>query len=111
MQSQAQRLISLFRTIVLAGVTAFLITSAALPMPAQTSVPPMAVQAARLPEFASRLAQPAGRPAARPNPAAARQASRSGPGQGNDLYDNGPINGNADAWDINFGFIAFLVVC
>ena len=56
MQSQAQLLISLFRTIVLAGVTALLIMSAALPMPAQNSVPPTAVQAARMPQFASRLA-------------------------------------------------------
>ena len=58
MQSQARRLISLFRTIVLAAVTAFLIMSAALPMRAQNSVPPTAVQAARMPEFASRLAHP-----------------------------------------------------
>ena len=65
MQSQAQRLISLFRTIVLAGVTALLITSAALPMPAQNSVPPTAVEAARMPEFSSRLAHPAARPASR----------------------------------------------
>jgi len=105
MPSQAQRLISLFRTIVLAGVTAFLITSAALPMPAQNSVPPTAVQAARMPEFASRLAHPSPQPASRPNPTPERQKSRSGPPQGNDIYDNGPINGNTDAWTINFGFI------
>ncbi len=104
MQSQAQPLISLFRTIVLAGVTALLITSAALPMAAQDSVPPTAVQAARMPQFASRLAHPAGRPASPPKPALARQGSRN-PGQGNDIYDNGPINGNTDAWTINFGFI------
>jgi uncharacterized repeat protein (TIGR03803 family) len=35
----------------------------------------------------------------------ARQGSRRVPGQSNDIYDNGPINGNADAWDINFGFV------
>ena len=81
MASQAQRLISLFRTIVLAGVTALLITSAALPMPAQNSVPPTAVQAARMPQFASRLAHPAPQPASRPKPALARQGSRSGPPQ------------------------------
>ena len=39
MQSQAQRLIPLFRTIVLSGVTAVLIPSAVLPMSAQNSVP------------------------------------------------------------------------
>ncbi len=101
MPSQAQRLISLFRTIVLAGVTALLITSAALPMPAQNSVPPTAVQAARTPEFASRLAHPVRGPASQPNPALARQGSHSGPPQGNDIYDNGPINGTTDAWTIS----------
>ncbi|MFZ0314291.1 MAG: hypothetical protein WAL85_16410, partial [Candidatus Korobacteraceae bacterium] len=106
MPSQAQRLISLFRTIVLAGVTAFLITWAALPMAAQNSVPPTAVQAARMPEFAKRLAHPAPRPASRPKPSTARPGSRRSPGGGgNNLYDNGPIDGNTDAWTINFGFI------
>ena len=105
MQSQAQRLISLFRTIVLAGVTAILITSAALPMPAQNSVPPTAVQAVRMPEFARRLAHPARQPASRPNLALARHGSRSRPPQGGPIYDNGPINGNTDAWTINFGFV------
>ncbi len=104
MQSHAQRLISPFRTIVLAGVAALLITSAALPMPAQTSVPATAVQAARTPEFASRLAHPVSRPASRPNPALARQGSRSGPPEG-PIYDNGPINGNSYAWAIDFGFV------
>jgi hypothetical protein len=28
-----------------------------------------------------------------------------GPLDSNDIYDNGPINGNTDAWTINFGFI------
>jgi len=105
MQSQSQRLISLFRTVVLAAVAAFLIASAALPMPAQNSVPPSALQAARSPEFAKRLAHPDRRPSSRPNPAPARQGSRSGPGQGNDAYENGPINGTTDAWTINFGFV------
>ena len=59
MPSQVQGLISLFRPIVLLGVTAFLITSAVLPMAAQNSIPPTAVQAARMPQFASRLAHPA----------------------------------------------------
>ena len=104
MQSQAQSLISRFRIIVLAGVTAFLITSAALPVPAQNSVPPTAVQAARMPEFASRLAHPARRAAPRPNPTLARPGSRRGLPQDGVLYDNGPYNGTTDAWTINFGF-------
>ncbi|MFZ0796105.1 MAG: hypothetical protein WAM65_20240, partial [Candidatus Korobacteraceae bacterium] len=87
MASQAQRLISLFRTIVLAGVAALLITSAALPMAAQNSVPPTAVQAARMPQFAKRLAHPSPQPAS-PKPATARQGFRRTPGGGgNDIYD------------------------
>ena len=94
MQSQAQRHISPFRTIVLAAVTALLITSAALPMRAQNSVPATAVQAARMPEFASRLA----------HPATPRMPRRHLP-QGNGVaYDNGPVNGQVDAWTLNFGF-------
>ena len=101
MPSQAQPLTSIVRVIVLAGVTALLIMSAAFPMSAQNTVPPTAVQAARMPQFAKRLAHPA----STPNPAPAHQASRTRPPQGNDLYDNGPINGNVDAWTINFGFV------
>jgi len=105
MPSQEQSSTSLFRTIVLAGITALLITSAALPIAAQNSVPATAMQAARSPEFARRLAHPAPHPATRPKPALARQGSRSGPGGGNDVYENGPINGTTDAWTINFGFV------
>jgi len=70
MQSQAQRLISLFRPIVSAGVTAFLITSAALPAPAQNAVPPTARQAATMPPVrreagARRIADISSRPTAR----------------------------------------------
>ncbi|MGC2109863.1 MAG: hypothetical protein WA655_10125, partial [Candidatus Korobacteraceae bacterium] len=93
MQSQAQRLTSLFRTIVLAAVTAFLITSAAFPAFAQNSVPATAVQAARMPQFAARLA----------HPATPRMPRRHSP-QGNNAYDNGPVNGQVTAWTINFGF-------
>ncbi len=105
MPGHAQRLISLFRTIVLAGVTASLIGAAALPLPAQNSVPATAVQAARTPQFASRLAHPAHPAALRPNPLA-RQASRNDPPQGGPAYDNGPINGTTDAWTINSGLVA-----
>ena len=100
MPSQAQPLTSIVRVIVLAAVTALLITSAALPMSAQNTVPPTAVQAARMPQFAKRLAHPA----STPNPAPAHQASRTRPPQGSVIYENGPINGNTDAWNINYGF-------
>ena len=101
MQSQAQRLISLSRAFVPAGITALLITSATLPMPAQNSVPATAVQAARMPQFASRLALPG----VRPNPALARPRPRGGAPLDGIIYDNGPINGNTNAWTINFGFV------
>jgi uncharacterized repeat protein (TIGR03803 family) len=57
-----------------------------------------------MPQFARRLAPPAHQPASRTNPAPVRQGSRSGPPQG-PIYDNGPINGNVDAWTINFGYV------
>lgn len=103
MQRQVQ--FFMVRIIVLLGATALLITSAALPIAAQNSVSPSAVQAARTPRFAKRLAPPAARPALTPTTALARQVSRNRPPQGNEIYDNGPINGNVDAWTINFGFI------
>ena len=93
---------SLFRKIVPA---ALLIAPAALPMPAQTPVPSTAVQAARMPQFASRLAHAAGGPASRPNAGLARKASRSGPPQRETIYDNGPVNGTIDAWSISFGYV------
>jgi uncharacterized repeat protein (TIGR03803 family) len=98
----SQALISLFRTIVLAGAAALLITSAALPMPAQSSVSPTAVQAARTPQYGSRLARPSGGPASQPIPA--RPRSRNRQGQDGFVYSNGPINGTEYAWTINFGF-------
>jgi uncharacterized repeat protein (TIGR03803 family) len=55
-----------------------------------------------MPQFAKRLA--ASRQASRLNPAPAPQGSRSGPPQ-DPIYDNGPINGNTDAWVINFEFV------
>ena len=105
MPSKAQGLISRFRTIVPAGVTALLLTSAAPPLPAQDSVPATAVQAAKTPEFAPRLAGSVHRPASRPNPAPAGQESRSGQPQSGPIYNNGPINGTSDAWTINFGYV------
>jgi uncharacterized repeat protein (TIGR03803 family) len=101
----SQLRISPVHTVVLAAVTALLITSTALPMPAQNSVPPTAAQAARMPKYASRLGHPASRPATGLNSSLPRQGFRNGPPQGGTIYDNGPINGTTDAWSINFGFI------
>ncbi len=98
MQSRGQRLISLFRGFIPAAVITLLMTLVALPVAAQNSVPASAVQAAKLPQFARRLAHPA----STPNPAPAHQASRPGPPQSDVIYENGPINGNSYAWTINY---------
>ena len=89
----------------------------------QNAVPPSAIQAARMPQFASRLAH-----GAQPAPAASQNASRAAyprlpkasfkrpyrtgkpagrfsPLDDTTLYENGPINGTTDAWTINFGFV------
>jgi len=71
---------------------------------AQTSVPPTARQAATMPQFAARLAhnQPN---ASYKNPQHPRARARLfSPDQG-EIYDNGPVNGTTDGWDINFGFV------
>jgi len=78
---------------------------AMVPAWAQNSVPPTAVQAAKMPQFAARLAHPAKRLAPTNSSALARAKMHRGPLDSNDIYDNGPFNGNTDAWTINFGFI------
>jgi uncharacterized repeat protein (TIGR03803 family) len=97
---QTRALIS--RAIVLAAAT-LIIPSSTLPISAQNSVPASAVQAAKMPQYASRLARPASQAASRPTPA--RPGSRNAPEQGPIIYDNGPINGYTYAWTINFGFV------
>jgi len=101
MHSTGQLLNSSFRTIFLSGIAALLVALVITPVAAQNSVPPTAVQAARMPQFASRLAPP-DKPQATRKPATPNHPR---PLDNNDLYDNGPINGNTDAWTINFGFI------
>jgi hypothetical protein len=105
MHSQARLLSSLFRTVSFAVIAALVMMLAMVPAGAQNSVPPTAVQAARMPEFASRLAHPVKRPSPPISPALARAKMHRGPLDSNDIYDNGPTNGNTDAWTINFGFI------
>jgi len=105
MHSQARSLSFLFRTIPLAIIASSVMTVAMVPAWAQNSVPPTAVQAAKMPQFASRLAHPVKRPVPSVSPALARAKMLRGPLDSSDIYDNGPINGNTDAWTINFGFI------
>ncbi len=101
MPRQAQGPISVYGTMVLAGLTTLLIMSAAPPTSAQNSVPAAASQAERLPKFASRPALPSDRPALPPYVSSARQPSRvPGGGGGGIVYDNGPIDGNTYAWEI-----------
>jgi uncharacterized repeat protein (TIGR03803 family) len=98
---QPQALVSLFRNIVLAGIASISITFVELPLFAQNVVAPTAVQAANESRFASRLTPPANRPA----PRLKRQPkSPSGPDEFL-LYDNGPINGNTDAWAFSGGAV------
>jgi uncharacterized repeat protein (TIGR03803 family) len=78
---------------------------AELPVWGQNSVPPTAVQAAKMPEFASRLAHAAKHVPPPKSSAFAPAKGHFRPLQGNDIYDNGPINGTVDAWTINFGFV------
>jgi hypothetical protein len=105
MHSKAQSFNSQFRAISLVVIAALIMAVALLPAWAQNSVPPTAVQAAKMPEFASRLARAAKSQAASRSSVLARAKEYFRPLQANDIYDNGPINGTIDAWTINFGFI------
>ena len=98
---QPQALVSLFRNIVLAGIVSISIMFVELPLPAQNLVPPTAVEAAKVPQLAVRLAPPSNRPASRLH---RQPRSRSGPSEFL-LYENGPINGNTDAWAFSGGSI------
>jgi len=77
----------------------------AQPALGQNSVPPTAVQAAKMPQYAWRLAHPAKRVPPPKSQVFARAAKHLRPLDSSDIYDNGPIDGNTDAWTINFGFI------
>ena len=89
--------VSPFATVVLLGVTA-LLTCAALPMSAQNTVPATAVEAAKMPQYAKRLALPA-------HPASRHATAPAHHGASPPSYSNGPIDGNTSAWTINFGFV------
>ncbi len=105
MHCKGQAPTSIFRTIFLVAIVIFMIAAIAIPAFAQSSVPPTAVQAAKMPQYASRLAHPLKRVAPPKTSAMQPAKARRGPLDSSDIYDNGPINGNTDAWTINFGFI------
>lgn len=115
----AQSGLSVPLTALFFAFTFLLLTLAAQPAKGQSAVPPTATQAARMPQFAAKLAHPARaastqnvsrvpqttqQRASYKNPRDSR-ARRGWPLDNNDLYDNGPIDGNTDAWSINFGYI------
>ncbi len=86
----------------------FLIMTAT-PAQAQRVVPPTAAQSAKMPEFASKLAH--GLPGTQQPHVSRRSLSHPrdsnsprGPLDPNELYDNGPTDGEDYAWTINFGY-------
>jgi hypothetical protein len=105
MHRKVQFLSSPSRTIFLAVIVALTLVLAIVPASAQNSVPPTAVQAAKMPQYAWRLADPARRLPAPKSQVSARATKHSRPLDSSDIYDNGPINGNTDAWTINYAFI------
>ena len=105
MHSNGHSSTSVFRTIFVVAIAMLMMLVAATPMLAQSSVPPTAVQAAKLPRYASRLAHPVKRLTPPKSQVVGRPTKQGGPLDSGDIYDNGPINGNTDAWTINFGFV------
>ncbi len=71
---------------------------------AQNAVPPIAREAAAMPAFASRL-HPATTQATSKSPASARIQRRPASPRDPAFYENGPVNGTTDAWEINFGYV------
>ncbi len=93
---------SLLRAIFLTIVVASLIAAAVLPGWAQNAVPPTARQAVSMPAYAARLAHPA--QSHTPGNSPALLPIRRMSPQDAVIYENGPVNGNTDAWTINSGF-------
>jgi hypothetical protein len=72
---------------------------------AQNAIPPTAREAVALPAFASRLARHAPPQAAGKVRAPASGHTRTASPQDSVAYENGPVNGTTDAWDINLGYV------
>ena len=104
---------SLRRTVLSAAIATALLMTSVHPLLAQTSVPASAEQAAKLPQFAAKLAHgqsSVARPA-KPRASYKKPAGNFAPPSGNWLppdgvvYSNGPIDGETDAWAISFGYV------
>lgn len=104
MHSETQSLTSTLCTILL--ITLITLAIAVIPARTQNAIPPTARQAAALPAFAHRLTPPATRQTPRKSPAWVGTPIHRGRPLDGAVYDNGPVNGQVDAWTINFGFAA-----
>ena len=92
-----------FHNLISVAVSFALMTALAVTTAAQNAVPPTARQAAMMPAFNSRLAHPTmSHMPARPPALSRFRFSPGHPLDNNILYDNGPVNGEVDAWTINF---------
>ena len=105
-QAQAQPPISLFRTVVLAGVSRVTDNVGCASHGCTEFRSPNGGSGSKnaAVRVATRASGPSTGITAEPS-AGAPRASHGPPQGGDDLYDNGPINGNVDAWTINFGFV------
>lgn len=107
---KAQRLFQL-KCIVLIATIVFSVSSLAAGQQAcggsAQKVPATATQAAKLPQYAARLAQhgPAQGIGRHSGACSIPSRDRLRDGLLRDLYDNGPVNGTIDARTINFGYI------
>jgi uncharacterized repeat protein (TIGR03803 family) len=109
----AQVTIAVLVTLLLLIFLLLFLTLTAPPAWGQTAVPPTAVQAAKLPQFAAKLAHSsrAGasrlpvQPKATDRPGGKHTQRWLGSPLDTVLYDNGPINGTTDAWTINYGYV------
>ncbi len=93
-------LLAVFLSIVVFGFALVVV-----PALAQNAVPSTAREVAKLPPYASRLAHPDTSHDGRKSPASASSCRRPASPQDQVIYENGPVNGTTDAWDINFGYV------
>ena len=100
MPNHAQSRAFRFRALAFLGAAGLLFT-ASQRTSAQNTMPATAVQAARMPQYAKRLAHASN---TRTHAASPASSPGHGPGEGGATYDNGPVNGQTDAFTLNFGF-------
>src|SRR5208283_3539356 len=99
-----QQNIATLRCAVFTVMAVFTLAIAAIPASVQNAVPPTARAAAASPAFAPLLNRPATPQAAGKSLASAPTRPRPLSPLSSVIYENGPINGNTDAWPVNFPF-------